>query len=100
MPAPRALAKLLASDVSAASIRTVLPLAFITCTSMLAMDFYLPAVPSLQTWFGIDVTLAQATIAVFLAGLAASQLVWAEVMARLGRARRSSSACGSWSRRA
>jgi DHA1 family bicyclomycin/chloramphenicol resistance-like MFS transporter len=51
---------------------------------MLAMDFYLPAVPSLQTWFGISVTAAQATVAVFFAGLAASQLVWAEVMSRLG----------------
>ena len=70
--------------MSSSSVRTVLPLALVTCTSMLAMDFYLPAVPSLQTWFGIEVTLAQATIAVFLAGLAASQLLWAEVMARLG----------------
>ena len=84
MRAPRTLAKLLPSDVSAASIRTVLPLALITCTSILAMDFYLPAVPSLQAWFDIEVTVAQATIAVFLAGLAASQLVWAEIMARIG----------------
>jgi MFS transporter, DHA1 family, multidrug resistance protein len=51
---------------------------------MLAMDFYLPAVPSLQGWFGVDVTVAQATIAVFLLGLAASQLLWAEVMSRRG----------------
>jgi DHA1 family bicyclomycin/chloramphenicol resistance-like MFS transporter len=48
------------------------------------MDFYLPAVPSLQAWFGVDVTVAQATIAVFLVGLGASQLIWAEIMSRLG----------------
>lgn len=68
----------------ASSVRTVVPLAIVTCTSMLAMDFYLPAVPSLQAWFGIDVTLAQATVAGFFVGLAASQLIWAEIMARLG----------------
>lgn len=70
--------------MSSRAVRTVLPLASVTCTSMLAMDFYLPAVPTLQTWFGIGISGAQATVAVFLAGLAASQLVWAEVMSRLG----------------
>lgn len=66
------------------SIKTVLPLSLVTGASMLAMDFYLPAVPNLQAAFGIDVTLAQATIALFLAGLAASQLLWAEALTRLG----------------
>jgi DHA1 family bicyclomycin/chloramphenicol resistance-like MFS transporter len=66
------------------NVRTVLPLATMTVTSMLAMDFYLPAVPSLQRGFAIDVVLAQATIAVFLLGLATSQLLWAEVMAWRG----------------
>lgn len=70
--------------MSTASVRTILPLSIVTCTSMLAMDFYLPAVPNLQASFGVDVTLAQATIAVFLAGLAASQLLWAEALTRLG----------------
>jgi MFS transporter, DHA1 family, multidrug resistance protein len=70
--------------MSAATVRTIVPLALVTCTSMLAMDFYLPAVPSLQRSFGVDVSVAQATVAVFLAGLAASQLAWAEIMARLG----------------
>lgn len=72
------------SSSSQGSLRTVLPLATVTCTSMLAMDFYLPAVPTLKGWFGIEVTVAQATIAVFLLGLAASQLVSAEVMSRRG----------------
>lgn len=65
-------------------LSTVLPLATITCTSMLAMDLYLPAVPTLQVWFVTDVTLVQATVAVFLVGLGLSQLAWAEVMARVG----------------
>jgi DHA1 family bicyclomycin/chloramphenicol resistance-like MFS transporter len=70
--------------MSASSIRTILPLAIVTGISMLAMDLYLPAVPTLQRSLGVDVTWAQATVAIFLIGLAASQLLWAEVMARVG----------------
>jgi DHA1 family bicyclomycin/chloramphenicol resistance-like MFS transporter len=66
------------------SVRTILPLAIITCTSMLAMDLYLPAVPVLQRDLGISVAQGQATIAVFLAGLACSQLVWGEALHRFG----------------
>lgn len=68
----------------APSIRTVLPLSLVTATSMLAMDLYLPAVPALQADLAIGVTAAQATVAVFLAGLALSQLLWAEALNRLG----------------
>lgn len=70
--------------MSGTAIRTILPLSLVTCASMLAMDLYLPAVPNLQASFGIDVTQAQATIAIFLAGLALSQLLWAEALTRLG----------------
>lgn len=70
--------------MSKASIKTVLPLALVTCTSMLAMDSYLPAVPNLQQSLGIRISLAQATVAVFLAGLAASQLLWGEALNRVG----------------
>jgi DHA1 family bicyclomycin/chloramphenicol resistance-like MFS transporter len=66
------------------SVRTILPLAIITCTSMLAMDLVLPAVPVLQRDLGISVAQGQATIAVFLAGLACSQLVWGEALHRFG----------------
>jgi DHA1 family bicyclomycin/chloramphenicol resistance-like MFS transporter len=66
------------------SIRTLLPLALLTGTSMLAMDLFLPAVPTLQASLGIGVSQAQATIAVFFAGLAVSQLLWGEAMNRLG----------------
>jgi predicted MFS family arabinose efflux permease len=78
--------------VSQASLRTLLPLALLTGTGMLAMDLYLPAVPTLQASLGVDVTLAQATIAVYLAGLAASQLLWGELLNRLGPRR-----CVWWS---
>jgi MFS transporter, DHA1 family, multidrug resistance protein len=66
------------------SIRTLAPLALLTGASMLAMDLFLPAVPTLQGALGITVTQAQATIAVFLAGLAGSQLLWGEALNRLG----------------
>lgn len=69
---------------SSASIRTILPLAFVTGVSMAAMDLYLPAVPALQTGLGISVPLAQATVAVYLAGLAGAQLLWGELLNRLG----------------
>lgn len=65
-------------------LRTILPLSLVTCTSMLAMDLFLPAVPTLQAALGTSVALAQASIAVFLAGLAASQLVWGEAITWLG----------------
>lgn len=70
--------------MASSAIRTILPLALVTSTSMLAMDLYLPAVPQLQRSFHAGVTLAQATIAVFLLGLALSQLLWAEVLTRKG----------------
>ena len=66
------------------AIRTILPLAFVTGVSMAAMDLYLPAVPALQAGMGISVPLAQATVAVYLAGLAAAQLLWGELLNRLG----------------
>jgi DHA1 family bicyclomycin/chloramphenicol resistance-like MFS transporter len=70
--------------MSTATVRTVLPLSLVTATSMLAMDLYLPAVPVLQAQLAIGVAAAQATVAIFLAGLAASQLVWGEALNQLG----------------
>jgi predicted MFS family arabinose efflux permease len=66
------------------SVRTILPLSLVTCTSMLAMDLILPAVPSLQAALGVDVARAQATVSTFLVGLAASQLLWGEALTRGG----------------
>ena len=79
------------SASSPASLRTILPLAAITCASMLAMDLYLPAVPAMQHGLGLTVPQGQATIAIFLAGLAASQLLWGEALPRIGP-----KACVKW----
>ena len=57
---------------------------FVLSDLMLAMDLFLPAVPTLQAALAIGVPQAQATVAVFLAGLAVSQLVWGEALNRLG----------------
>lgn len=70
--------------MSKPSIRTVLPLATITAASMLTMDLYLPAVPTMQRDLGITVAQGQLTIAIFLLGLAASQLVWGEMLHQIG----------------
>jgi MFS transporter, DHA1 family, multidrug resistance protein len=70
--------------MSRTSIKTILPLSLVTCSSMLAMDLYLPAVPNLQQSLGASINLAQATVAIFLAGLAASQLLWGEALNRIG----------------
>ncbi len=72
------------SGMSHTSLRTVLPLALATGTSMLATDLYLPAVPVLQKSLGVDVTAGQATVATFYAGLALSQLAWGESLNRIG----------------
>ncbi len=69
--------------MSRPTLRTILPLSLVTCTSMLAMDLVLPAVPTLQASLAIDVTRAQAVVSVFLVGLAVSQLLWGEAL-RLG----------------
>jgi MFS family permease len=66
------------------SIRTVLPMALVTCTSMLTMDLYLPAVPSLQSGLGLTIEEGQATVAVFLVGLGLSQLFWGTALQRFG----------------
>lgn len=79
------------SASASASIRTILPLAFVTGVSMAAMDLYLPAVPALQTGMGISISLAQATVAVYLAGLGGAQLLWGELLNRLGPRR-----CMEW----
>ncbi|MBY4896803.1 MFS transporter [Cupriavidus sp. AU9028] len=66
--------------MSHGTIATILPLAAITATGMLAMDLYLPAVPAMQSGLALSVSQAQMTIAIFLVGLAVSQLVWGELL--------------------
>jgi MFS transporter, DHA1 family, multidrug resistance protein len=67
--------------------RRSLPLASLTAVGMLATDFYLPAVPMLSAQLGGSTTAAQATLAVFMAALAASQLLWGWASDRFGEGR-------------
>ena len=64
--------------------KTALPLASLTAVGMLATDFYLPAVPFLPGLLGGTITQAQATLAVFMAALAISQLLWGWALDQFG----------------
>lgn len=48
------------------------------------MDLFLPALPALQQGLRITVAQGQLAVALFLAGLAGSQLLWGEALARHG----------------
>lgn len=65
-------------------IRAVIPLAILTAVGLLATDLYLPAVSSLPSEIGGTIPQAQATLAVFLASLALSQLLWGVAADRFG----------------
>lgn len=67
--------------------RTALPLASLTAIGMLATDFYLPAVPTLASQLGGSLTGSQATLAIFMLALAASQLLWGWASDRFGEGR-------------
>ncbi len=67
--------------------RTALPLASLTAVGMLATDFYLPAVPDLALSLHGTLTQSQATLAVFMAALAISQLLWGWAADRFGEGR-------------
>jgi len=67
-----------------ASVKVVLPLAAVTGVGMLATDLYLPALPQLPAALGGTIPQAQATLAVFTATLALSQLVWGHAADRYG----------------
>ncbi|WDD92929.1 MFS transporter [Burkholderia sp. FERM BP-3421] len=69
------------------SLWTILPLALLTAIGLLATDLYLPAVPSLPDQLGGSIAGAQATLAVFSAALALSQLVWGPAADHFGSRR-------------
>ncbi len=73
-----------ASEAMSARLRVVLPLAAVTGVGMLATDLYLPALPQLPAALGGTIPAAQATLAVFTATLALSQLVWGYAADRFG----------------
>ena len=67
--------------------RSALSLAALTGVGMLASDLYLPALPSIQRDLLASLTATQATMAIFMFALAASQLAWGWVADRHGDAR-------------
>jgi MFS family permease len=67
-----------------ASLTEILPLASLTAVGLLATDLYLPAVSSLPAVLHGTIAQSQATLAVFLICLAASQLLWGMAVDRYG----------------
>src|SRR3989441_11079553 len=53
----------------------------------LSIDMFLPSLPAMTLAFGSDAATAQLTVTLFLAGLAAAQLLWGPLSDRLGRRR-------------
>jgi MFS transporter, DHA1 family, multidrug resistance protein len=53
----------------------------------LSIDMFLPSLPAIARDFGAPFATVQLTVTLFLAGLAASQLVWGPLSDRLGRRR-------------
>ncbi|WP_374581424.1 MFS transporter [Pseudoduganella sp.] len=64
--------------------RLAIPLASLTALGLLASDLYLPAIPAMRAELGASITSAQATMAVFMAALALSQLAWGWAADRFG----------------
>lgn len=64
--------------------RLAVPLASLTALGLLASDLYLPAIPAMRVALGASIPAAQATMAVFMAALALSQLAWGWAADRFG----------------
>ncbi|WP_374377573.1 multidrug effflux MFS transporter [Dongia sp.] len=64
---------------------TLLTLTALVALGPLSTDFYLPALPVLAKYFGVDETGAQATLSAFLAGFAGAILVYGPLSDRFGR---------------
>ena len=64
--------------------RLAIPLASLTALGLLASDLYLPAIPAMRAELAASIPSAQATMALFMAALALSQLVWGWAADRFG----------------
>ena len=67
------------------NFRTILILGALSAFGPLAIDFYLPAFPSMALAFGTDEKHVQLTLAAYLAGLSIGQLLYGPVADRFGR---------------
>lgn len=60
-------------------------LGILTALDAIAIDMYLPAMPTMQQHFATSAAWVQASLAVFLVGLAVGQLVYGPLADRYGR---------------
>ncbi|MFJ7314678.1 multidrug effflux MFS transporter [Pseudomonas sp. NPDC098747] len=67
------------------NLRTILILGALTAFGPLAIDFYLPAFPSMALAFGTDEKHVQMTLAAYFLGLSIGQLAYGPVADRFGR---------------
>jgi len=67
------------------NFRTILILGALTAFGPLAIDFYLPAFPSIAQSFGTDEKHVQMTLAAYFLGLSIGQLLYGPVADRFGR---------------
>jgi DHA1 family bicyclomycin/chloramphenicol resistance-like MFS transporter len=65
--------------------RLTLVLGAVMATGPLAIDMYLPALPTIQSEFGVDAARVQHTLSAYLLGLAIGQLLFGPVADRYGR---------------
>lgn len=66
-------------------VTLILILGSIVALGPLAIDMYLPALPHLQSHFGVDAAAVQLTLAAYFVGLATGQLLYGPLSDRFGR---------------
>ena len=62
-----------------------LTLAALTILTPLAVNLYLPALPDIGDWFGVDIQRIEVSVGLFFLGLGAGQLIGAPISDRYGR---------------
>lgn len=68
-------------------VRLILILGVLTAFGSLSHDMYLPALPAIAREFSVSAAAAQATLSVFMLGLAVNQLIVGPLADRVGRSR-------------
>jgi len=75
----------LAGGVVSGYRRLLLILGATVAIGPLAIDMYLPSLPTLQAYFGVDTAAVQLTLSAFFIGLAVGQIFYGPVSDRIGR---------------